>query len=377
MALGSARTRSVAFLLEQCLSPVPGGTGRYSKEIAGALAAVDPERQVIGWTAAHRDLSPARVRGVKGPKALLLPRRGLIAAWDLGVGPGPRGADIIHAPTMLVPPRRKKPLVVTIHDAVPWTHPETLTPRGAVWHRRVGDRVAKEADAIVVPSQAVVDELVEFLDIGEKTSVIGLGVTRDLDPPPDADSRAFTLGLPETYLLSVATLEPRKGLDVLLAALAHTSAPKVPLLVVGQPGWGGIDLDKEAKRLGLPADRVRVMGRLSDADLAVTFGRASALVAPSRSEGFGIPVLEAMAAGTPVIHSDAPALVEVAGGAGVVVPIGEPRLLAEAIRGVIDDVGTQQRLRSLGLRRAQDFSWEQSARALWQLYDDVLDNNQA
>ncbi|PRZ38609.1 glycosyltransferase involved in cell wall biosynthesis [Antricoccus suffuscus] len=374
MAHGTARARSVAFLLEQCLAPVPGGTGRYTKEIAAALAAVDRERTVVGWTAAHRDLAPARIRGVRGPKTLPLPRRGLIAAWDTGIGPAPRGADLVHAPTMLVPPRRRKPLVVTIHDAVPWTHPETLTPRGATWHRRVGERVARQADAIVVPSQAVVDQLVEFIDIGAKTSVIGLGVSRDLDLPTDADARAVRLGLPETYLLSVATLEPRKGLDVLLAALANPSAPKVPLLVVGQPGWGGIDLDKEASRLGLPADRVRVMGRLSDADLAVTFARAGVLVAPSRSEGFGIPVLEAMAAGTPVIHSDAPALVEVAGGAGVVVPVGESRLLAEAIRGVIDDHGTQQRLRSLGLRRATDFSWEKSARALWQLYDDVLDN---
>lgn len=374
MAHGSARARSVSFVLEQCLAPIPGGTGRYTKEIAAALAAVDGERTVIGWTAAHRDLSPARIRGVRGPKTLPLPRRGLIAAWDIGSGPVPRGADLVHAPTMLVPPRRRKPLVVTIHDAVPWTHPETLTPRGASWHRRVGERVAKQADAIVVPSQAVVDQLVEFIDIGAKTSVIGLGVSRDLDPPADADIRATRLDLPETYLLSVATLEPRKGLDVLLAALANPSAPKVPLLVVGQPGWGGVDLAKEASRLGLPADRVRVMGRLSDVDLAVTFARAGVLVAPSRSEGFGIPVLEAMAAGTPVIHSDAPALVEVAGGAGVVVPVGESRLLAEAIRGVIDDPGTQQRLRSLGLRRASDFSWEKSARALWQLYDDVLDN---
>lgn len=374
MAHGSARAGSVSFLLEQCLAPVPGGTGRYTREIAAALAAVQPERTVVGWTAAHRDRAPARVRGVVGPKVLPLPRRALIAAWDTGMGPAPRGTDLVHAPTMLVPPRRRQPLVVTIHDAVPWTHPETLTPRGASWHRRVGERVARHADAVVVPSQAVADQLAHFLDIDGKTTVIGLGVSRDLDLPADAGPRAARLDLPATYLLSVATLEPRKGLDVLLAALAHPSAPKVPLLIVGQPGWGEVDLEKEAARLGLPPDRIRVMGRLSDADLAVTFAHADVLVAPSRSEGFGIPVLEAMAAGTPVIHSDAPALVEVAGGAGVVVPVGEVRLLAEAIRGVIDDRGTQQRLRSLGLRRAADFSWEKSAHALWQLYDDVLDN---
>ncbi|MEO6956762.1 MAG: glycosyltransferase family 1 protein [Antricoccus sp.] len=370
MTTGTAQ--AVAFLLEQCLAPVPGGTGRYSKEIAAALARSQPHRRVVGWTAMHRQRQAAAVDGVLGPRALPLPRRALIAAWDAGIGPTPGRVDLVHAPTLLAPPRRGTPLVVTIHDAVPWTHPQTLTARGAAWHRRVGERVAREADAIVVPTQAVADELSEFLDIAARIHVVGLGVSSDLDLPDDHERRAADLQLPPEYLISVATLEPRKGLDVLIAALAHPSAPRIPLLIVGQRGWGGIDLASLVQAAKLPADQVRELGRIGDADLAVVLDRAAALVMPSRSEGFGIPLLEAFAAGTPVIHSDAPALVEVAGGAGLLVAREHPRLLAEAIRGLIEDPSAQRRLRARGLVRAADFSWDESAARLWQLYDEVV-----
>lgn len=368
----SGSARSADILLEQTLAPVPGGTGRYSKEIAAALVRVDPTRMVKSWTAWHRDLAAARVDGVDGPHRIALPRRGLIAAWDAGLGPVPHSGDVLHAPTLLAPPRRDRPLVVTIHDAVPWTHPKTLTPRGVAWHRRVAERVAKQADAIVVPTRAVAHELAEHVDFGDKITVIGLGVSADLDLPADADARAEKMNLPEEYLLSVATLEPRKGLDVLLTALANPMAPKHQLLIVGQPGWGGIEPMAEAKRLGLGVDRVRVLGRLSDADLAVALRRATVLVAPSRAEGFGIPVLEAMSVGVPVVHSDAPALVEVGGGATIVVPREQPRLLAEALRGVVEDPSLQRSLAAAGMARARDFTWDEAARALWSLYDDVV-----
>jgi glycosyltransferase involved in cell wall biosynthesis len=367
--MGSARR--IGFMLEQCLAPIPGGTGRYSREIAAALVRTGAGRTVTGWTAAHRDRSAATVPGVIGPKQLPLPRRALIAAWDAGAGPRPRGVDVLHAPTLLVPPRRRTPLVVTIHDAIPWTNPELLTARGAAWHRRVGERVARTADAIVVPSHAVADILGSYLNLEGKLSVIGLGASSDLVVPPDAGRRAESMGLPDRYLISVSTIEPRKGLDVLIKALANPSAPRMPLYLAGQPGWGGVDVDDLARKAGLGSDRVRVLGRLSDADLAVAMSRATALVAPSRDEGFGLPVLEAMTLGTPVVHSDAPALVEVGGGAGLTVPREQPKLLAEALRGLVEDRAALARLRESGLTRAKAFSWDRSAAALWQLYDEV------
>jgi glycosyltransferase involved in cell wall biosynthesis len=197
---------------------------------------------------------------------------------------------------------------------------------------------------------------------------VGEGVSRDLAVPADADARAVALGLPEQpYLVTLATIEPRKGLDVLLDGLARPSAPRVPLLVVGQPGWGGVDVTARAAELGL-AERVRLLGRLPDIDLAVVLSRATALVAPSRAEGFGLPVLEAMSAGVPVVSSDAPALVEVGGGATVTVPVGDAAALADALAEVVRSAGLRAQLVEAGRRRAGDFSWTATAGTLWELY---------
>jgi len=353
-------------VVEQCLAPVPGGTGRYSREIAAALARRAPAgASVSGVVAWHREVDAAVVSGVRGPRRLPLGRRGLVAAWERGFGPSVPG-DLVHAPTPLAPPRRRTPLVVTVHDAVPWTHPETLTPRGVRWHRTAIERAARTADLLVVPTQAVAAELARHVPL-RAVQVIGHGVSRDLAVPSDADERARRLGLPDRFLLTVSTLEPRKGLAVLLRVLAAPDAPTVPLLVVGQPGWGGLDLAAEAGRLGL-ADRVRVLGRLPDADLAVLLDRAAALVVPSRSEGFGLPLLEAMAVGTPVVISPAEALVEVSGGAALVA--GDDGL-AEAIRSVVEDEPLAARMSAQGRVRAAAFTWDGAADALWASYAEI------
>jgi glycosyltransferase involved in cell wall biosynthesis len=359
----------VAILLEQCLGPVPGGTGRYAREVATALVGQAPAGSAVRvWTAWHRDVAAARVAGAAGPSRLPLPRRPLTLAWERGLGPAPRAADLVHAPTPLAPARGKRPLVVTVHDAVPWTHPETLTPRGARWHRTVIARAAASADALVVPTRAVADELARHVALAAPPVVVGEGVSADLALPPDADHRAVALGLPdEPFAVTLATIEPRKGLDVLLAAMARPEVRDVPLLVVGQPGWGSVDVARQAEELGL-GSRVRLVGRLGDADLAVVLQRASVLVAPSRAEGFGLPVLEAMAAGVPVVSSDAPALAEVGGGATRTVPVGDSAALADALAEVLGSAQLRQRMAAAGLRRAGDFSWDAAGRRLWELY---------
>jgi glycosyltransferase involved in cell wall biosynthesis len=353
----------LAVVLEQCLAPVPGGTGRYSREIARALArTADPGQQVTGVVAWHRSTAAAVLEGVAGPVRLPLPRRALVAAWERGRGPRPRG-DAVLATTPLFPPAGGPPCVVVVHDAVPWTHPDTLTARGVAWHRAQVARAAREAALVVVPTQAVAAELRRHVDLRE-VLVVGEGVTADLALPPDAQARAVRMGLPEEYLLTVATLEPRKGLDVLLGALARPEAPMLPLLCVGQPGWGGLDPAALAAAAGLPADRIRVLGRVPDADLAVLLDRATALVVPSRSEGFGLPLLEAMAAGTPVVTSEAPALVEVGGGAARVSRL-EPGALAAALREVAQDADLRARMAQAGRARAADYSWDAAAGSLW------------
>ncbi len=364
-------TQRVGFLLEQCLAPVPGGTARYARELAHALAAAAPDGFVVeGWTALHASTAAAVVEGVAGPHRLPLGRRPLIAAWERGVGPVPR-ADLVHAPTLLAPPPRGRPLVVTIHDAVPWTHPETLTQRGVAWHRRMGQRVATSADAVVVPTRAVAEELRAFLDLGDRVRVVPEGADT-LVVPPDAAARRARLGVDGAYLFSLATLEPRKGLDLAVAALAEAAAPDLPLLVAGQPGWGGVDLDATAASAGLRDGRVRALGRLPDDDLAAVFAGAVALVAPSRAEGFGLPVAEAMALGVPVVCSDAPALVEVTAGAAVTVPVDDVVGLAEALGQVAGDDALRARLVAAGRARAAILTWAAAAGQTWTIYGALL-----
>jgi glycosyltransferase involved in cell wall biosynthesis len=354
----------VGLVLEQCLAPVPGGTGRYTREIAAALARRAPTGSAVaGATAWHRDI--VRIPGVPAFR-LAFPRRALIALWERGIGPSV-GGDVVHAPTPLAPPRRGTPLVVTVHDAVPWTHPETLTARGVRWHRTAIERAARTADAVVVPTHAVAERLAHHVRLGDRVRVIGEGVSTDLSLPADVEARAEVLQLPDRYLLTVATLEPRKGLSVLLQQLARSEAPDVPLLVAGQPGWGGVDPLVEAARLGM-AGRVRVLGRVPDADLAVLMARATALVVPSRAEGFGLPMLEAMSLGTAVVTSPDAALVEVAGGASLVASDDE---LATVLRGVVEDDVLRARLGAAGRERAAAFTWDAAADALWAMYGEI------
>ncbi len=359
----------VGVVLEQRLGPVPGGTGRYAEEVAAALAR-RPDVAVTGWVAWHRDVAAARTAGVHGPRRLPLPRRPLVAAWERGLGPRPWGGlDVLHAPTLLAPPRRSRPLVVTVHDAVPWTHPETLTPRGVRWHRAMAGRVARTADVVVVPTHAVRRALARHLQL-PRVEVVGEGATPALRTlPVDAAVRRERLGLPAAgFLLSLATIEPRKGLDVLMAALADPAAPDLPLVVVGQAGWGGLDPAAMARDLGLPDGRVRLLGRVSDADLAVALADATALVVPSRAEGYGLPVLEGMAAGTPVVTSDDPALVEVGGSATRTAPIGDAAALARVLAEVVADRGLREEMVRIGRERAAATTWDAAAAQLVAIY---------
>ena len=357
-------------IIEQCLAPVPGGTGRYAAEITAALAARPP----AGWTvrtvtAWHRDLAAAAIPGTEGPQRLPAGHRALAELWRRGLPPVVRGAAV-HATTPLAPNRRRG-LVVTVHDAVPWTHPETLTPRGAEWHRVMVGRAADRAAAIVVPSLAVADDLAGlFPAAADRMHVIGHGVTA-MVPPIDAEQRRRHRGLPDRYVLSVATLEPRKGLDVLVAAMSMPAALGAHLVVVGPPGWGDVNIAAVAGQVGLSPERLHVTGRLDDADLAAVLAGAAVLAAPSRSEGFGLPVLEAMAAGVPVVCSDAPALVELARGVGLVVPRDNPAALADALGAVLGDPLAAAELTERGRARALDFSWATAADRLWELHTGI------
>jgi glycosyltransferase involved in cell wall biosynthesis len=355
----------VALMVEQLQSRVPGGTGRYAAELARALERTRaPEDELVGWmaggTGGRLDL-PIRIRSL-GAHSLLLSR-----LWERGLGPAPRNADVVHATTLLIPPKRPAALVVTIHDVVPWTHPETLTPRGAGFHRRMGARAAREADLIVTPTLAVADQVTHILAPRGEVIPVPPGFSSDLSVPDDGPERRARHVGEGDYLLFVGTAEPRKGLDTLLDAMSEPALRGQSLVVVGPRGWGGVEVGQDAEARGI-GGRVTVTGRVDDVDLAALYAGASLVVMPSRAEGFGLPVLEAMNLGVPVVTSDDPAMCEVGGGATQTFPVGDPTALGVAIARVLADPTLRAQMIDKGRVRALDFDWLDSARTMWNLY---------
>jgi glycosyltransferase involved in cell wall biosynthesis len=372
-------------IIDQMIAPVPGGIGRYTEEITRELIATAPRGcDVVGIVPASPESSYARIEellpGLAGLYKSALDRRSLTTAWQHGFTRLP-GQGMLHSTSMLAPLHKHDRLnrgdqvAITIHDTVPWTNPETLTPHGVAWHRGMAKRAQRYADAIVVPTHAVAQQLAEIIDFGDRVRVIGGAVSSKLVVPGDEDARAAELGLPEHYVLAVGTLEPRKGLDRLIRAMAHPDAPDVPLVIAGPAGWGDVDVADLAAAAGLPADRVRALGYLSDENLTVVMDRATVFVYPSIAEGFGLPVLEAMHLGTPVVHTDVPALVEVAADAGVTVALEDEQSfverLAQAISTVVNDPAVAERLAYSGHDRSIAFSWRSSAEKIWQLHADL------
>ena len=373
-------------VVDQILSTVPGGVGRYAEELTRELIATAPAGcAVAGYVSASPQADYDRLMtllpGLTELHKSALARRELSLAWQHGFTRLP-GAGMIHAPSLLAPLSRhdrvnheSDQVVVTIHDVVPWTHPDTLTKHGVVWHRAMAKRAQKYADAVVVPTHTVAAELGEILDFGDRIRVVPGAVSSKITTPVDSDDRARRLGLPDRYILTVGTLEPRKGLEPLIASLSHPDAVDLPLLIVGPEGWGDERVEQIVIDHGLAVDRVRVLGFLDDADLSVALDRASVFAFPSLAEGFGLPVIEAFHFGTPVVHSDAPAVVEVSAGAGIAVGIadadGYPARLAAAIRSVVDNPALAERMSFAGRDRAAAFSWRDSARQVWQLHADL------
>jgi glycosyltransferase involved in cell wall biosynthesis len=234
-------------------------------------------------------------------------------------------------------------------------------------------RAHKYADAVVVPTHAVAEQLVDILDFGDRVRVIGGAASSKLVRPIDAAERAARLGLPDRYVLTVGRLDPRRGIDHLLRALSEPGGPEMPLVLVGNEDAD--EVAAVASAAGLPDGRVLSLGFVSDADYAVVLERASVFVLPSIEEGFGLPLIEAFTFGTPVVHSDVPALTEIAADAGIVVPRADleqyPARLAQAITAVVRDPALAERLRFQGLDRSKAFSWRGSAEKVWQLHADL------
>jgi glycosyltransferase involved in cell wall biosynthesis len=255
--------------------------------------------------------------------------------------------DVLHCPTFrapLAPP--SCPLVVTVHDLAVLRHPETFNQWTRRYSRLCVPRAARAARLVIAVSEHTKRELVELLDTPEeKIRVVLNGVADVFGPDGPAETG--------DYVLAVGTLEPRKNLARLAEATRRLG---VELRVVGAPGWGRVEMGE---------DGVRRLGRVSDEELARLYRGARCLAYPSLYEGFGIPIVEAMASGTPVVTSRGGATEEVAGGAAVLVDPLDP---AAIVAGIEEAVARREELVRAGFERAREFSWAETARRTAEVY---------
>lgn len=305
------------------------GIGRYTAALSEELASmseVDPRAVAFtlrGWRKLRGVLPHgARARGMPVPARLLRRAwlRSQLPPVELFAGP----TDVVHGTNFVLPGRFRAAGVLTIHDLAFLDAPGELAPSDRSLPELVR-RGAHRADVICTPTAAVADSVAERLDVSrDKIVVTPLGVNPAwfTARPPDDGQRA-KLRLPDKYLLFAGAAGPRKGLDWL--ARAHASAPDLPPLVFAGPG--------PFPRL----PRSGQTGYLSDVDLRTVVAGAAALVLPSRDEGFGLPVLEAMASDVPVVCTDIPALREVAGPCATLIPYDDVDALAAALRQAVED----------------------------------------
>jgi glycosyltransferase involved in cell wall biosynthesis len=371
-------------ILDDLLASATGGAARYTGELARALVRHAPSGCYVEGIVAssteekYQELAEL-VPGLAGVFKSALVRRDLTTAWQHGFTPVPSG--MLHAPSLFAPLRnhdrvneRGNQIVVTIHDAVAFAHPEFMTSRELSWTKAMAARAVKYADAVVVPTHAVADEVEEFLHLGDRIRVIGGAPSAGLEKPADAQARASRLGLPARYIVSVGDSAARHGIGHLLAALAASPDAQLHLVVVGAEREPGA-LDAAVAEAGVDKSRVHGLGAVDDADYSTALSRALALVHPTIANGFGLPMLEAFALGTPVIHAGTPSLIEVAGDAGVSIPSDDlatyPGLLGEAIGRVASDGELRTTLGILGGHRARVFTWRAAAEGVWQLHADL------
>ncbi|HZB71573.1 MAG TPA: glycosyltransferase family 1 protein [Acidimicrobiales bacterium] len=345
---------TVAVHVGQLLQPVPGGIGRYVRALLPCLPAAGVEPVAFAAGPRPDGLDGVRYVDLGWPRGPLR-----YEAWHrLG---RPRLAvegDVVHATSLAVPPPGDRPLVVTVHDLVVLRAPDLLTRRGVAFHRAGLERARRLGATLVVPTAWGGEDLVREGIDPSLVHVAHHGV--EVGPAPAAeavDAALERLGVRPPFVLFVGTLEPRKGVGDLLAASRRLQArhPEVQLVLAGGRGWG------ELPELTGPG--VVAPGSLGDDDLDALYRSAAVLALPSRYEGFGLPVVEAMARGCPVVCSDAACLPEVAGGAAELVPVGDVAALADALGGVLDDGARRDRLVAAGRTRAAGFTWAASAEA--------------
>jgi len=355
------------------VSYIQGGTSRYAISLVRAMAALRTSHELVVLEGRKAEGNPGWPPGVER-RRLRTPPHHRYEQIALPLELLTLGADLLHSPDFIPPFRRPCRSVITIHDLAFVRYPDLLTPESASYYGQVG-RAVESADQVIAVSEATRRDLLELLKADPaKVAVVYEAASDDCVPLSAEEVAAHRerLGLPERFILFVGTIEPRKNLPVLLKAFARIwEGLRVPLVVVGREGWLHEAVFQTRDLLGL-GDEVMFVGPVDGEQLVYYYNCAACLVLPSLYEGFGLPVLEAMACGTPVVTSNVSSLPEIVGDAGLTVDPADEEGLADAIIRVLSEDGLHAHLRQLGLRRARRFSWDRAARETFAVYRKAL-----
>ena len=362
---------SVSLVCEQLFQPVPGGIGTYVRALLSTLPGQEVRvRPVVAW---HR-MTRVRDAGLDGAIRLPVPRQVIYRAWAAGAGPSvPGGTDLVHAPSLAFPPRGRKPLVVTVHDVLFHDHPELYPARAVRFHERALARLS-DADLVICPSRATADAVRDVQPRVSRVEVVPLGTDMAAPARAEVDAVLERLRVARPYVLWAGTLEPRKNLGRVLEAVGRsragmTQGGRPTLCLVGPRGWMRDDPNDLIER---GSGHERWLGPVSRRDLGALYAGADAFLFPSLAEGFGLPVLEAMACGAPVVTSDRSALPEVAGDAALLCDPTDAGSIAQALEKVLSDRELAGRLSRSGLERARQFTWDRTTLRTASLYRELL-----
>jgi glycosyltransferase involved in cell wall biosynthesis len=364
-----------AIFADQLFYDQPGGIGTYLRHLVPGLAGRLDGSLVLAHHGRQGDALFPGLAGVE--EAYLQARRDVMGlAWHTMGRPHLEHylgeLDLVHAPSLVFPPSRA-PLVATVHDLCILKYPGAFPSRWKIFHHRGLRLILRHARVILADSHSTADDLYALIGKGDpRIRVVPLGVDVPEEPGErEVEEVLAKHGLAPGYILFVGTVEPRKNLSRLVQAYAAFSAEEKKksgeLVLVGAPGWMG---RRELTRI-LSQAGVRWLGYLPQRELEAVYRGATIFVYPSVYEGFGLPVLEAMARGIAVVTSDSSSLREVGEEAALLVDPGDPMELRKAMRRLLDDEGMRGELTERGRERAAAYRWERTTELTMQAYKDA------
>ncbi|HOG47642.1 MAG TPA: glycosyltransferase family 1 protein [Anaerolineae bacterium] len=347
------------------------GTARYCLQLLHALSRIDDEDQFVVFQS-RRDQRELVTRPNFHIRHMWTPSHHRLEQYLLSLELRFTPLDVLHSPDFIPPFRRHCRSIITIHDLAFLLYPQFLTKSSARYYGQI-DQAVRRTDHIIAVSESTRRDIVRLLGVPEQMiSVVYEAPRRHFQRLPEAPRPQLQkrFGLERDYVLFVGTIEPRKNIPTLLSAFQQVLDhyhPEVDLVLAGAPGWLTDEVYGLVNRLGLTG-RVHFLGRVSDDELIWLYNSAQVLVLPSFYEGFGLPPLEAMACGCPVIVSNVSSLPEVVGDAGLLVDPLDADELTVAIWRVLSDSTLRQELVAKGLKRVTCFSWQRAARETLELY---------